>query len=77
MYEYEGAILSEWHPVRLPNESKYIVAKHHPSLRPVTKKGFVYNFELENETDDILFLHSQIIAESLNNLPHGTELIRN
>ena len=77
LYEYQGAVVTEWHPVRLPDEKKYIVAKHHPLMTKVfVKNGFVYHFELENFTDDILFENSPLIAESWNDLPHGVEVNR-
>ena len=76
MYQYEGAIVTQWHPVRLPHEKHYRVAKYHEHLTPVHKKGFVYNFELESFKDDILFVDSSLIAESLNDLPNNVPLDR-
>ena len=77
MYKSNDAIFTKWHPVRYPNESKYVVAYQHPSLLKVDLGAVeVFHFELENFTDDILFEFDDIIAESWNYLDHGVEVSR-
>ena len=77
MYAIGSCLFTYWHPVRMPNESAYVVAGMHPLLKIIpAAHRTVYNFRLESEEDDILFTEHTIIAESLNDLPHGQALVR-
>jgi hypothetical protein len=77
LYRSENAVVTKWHPVRFPDETKYVVAHLHPLLEEVfLPPSVVYHFELENQTDDILFEDDILIAESWNNLEHGVEVQR-
>jgi hypothetical protein len=77
MYAIGPCLFTHWHPVRMPNESVYVVAGAHPLLKKVPAASrTVYNFRLESEEHDILFAEHTILAESLNDLPHGQALVR-
>jgi hypothetical protein len=77
MYKSSEAYVTEWHPVKYSDEPNYVVAKEHPLLTKVDLGPVaVYHFELENLTDDILFVNDSLIAESWNSLPHGVAVLR-
>jgi hypothetical protein len=76
LFKCGDVILTGWHPIRKFNESEYKIARIHEGFKKYKGSGNVYNFMLESETDDILFWNSDIIAESLNDYPHGVQVKR-
>lgn len=77
LYKSLNALVTEWHPVRFPNEKDYVIAKEHKLLsKVIVQDAEVYHFELESFYDDILFGDDTLIAESWNNFPHGYKVNR-
>jgi hypothetical protein len=65
LYRSEMAVVTKLHPVRFPDESQFEVANLHFLLEEVYfPPSVVYHFELENESDDILFEDDILIAKS-------------
>lgn len=74
IYQYQNSKVTYWHQIRLLHETQYVVAGRHPGLVPIRFTGPVYHFRLEKITDDLVL--PGLIAESLNDLPHGQEVVR-